>query len=444
MANSKDEKSFIDNVRVFVKAGDGGDGCMSFRREKFVPKGGPNGGNGGKGSDIYFEADRNLTTLLHLARNPHIKGVDGSSGKGSLKDGGFAQDISVFVPCGTVIKEDGKILVDLDKHKSRVLIAKGGKGGRGNTSFKTKFNTAPRISEKGGHGENKTLQLELKLLADAGFVGFPNAGKSTLLAAVSAARPKVADYPFTTLNPSLGIVSHKNKNFVACDIPGLIEGAHKGRGLGDKFLRHIERTRVLLIITDPLGFGKFTPLKSVETVLKELKNFSPKLAKRSKIIVVNKSDLPESKIVYEKIKKKYSRYKVFLISAATGKGINRLLDEVIKILSETPLKIETSHKPVVKIHKLEPAFKVKRISNRTIEITGSEIIRLIQKTNFEQSESIMRLKNVLKKIGVEKALKKLGIEESDSIKISGMEFMWQEKSYPDIDDKSASRRKRKP
>lgn len=438
---AKGEKSFIDNVRIFVKAGSGGNGCLSFRREKFVPKGGPDGGNGGKGGDIYFKASRDLTTLLHLARNPHIKAEDGANGKGSFKDGKSAGDITIFVPCGTVIKENTKIIADLDKHANKVLIAKGGRGGRGNASFKTQLNTAPRISEKGASGENKTLELELKLLADVGLTGLPNAGKSTLLSAISAARPKIADYPFTTLSPSLGIVSHKNKNFVACDIPGLIEGAHKGKGLGDKFLRHIERTRILLIMVDPLGFGKFTPKQSVKIVLDEIKNFSPELTKREKIIVVNKSDLPQSYRVYEKIKKRYPKQKVFLISAVTGEGISKLLDEIIKTLSKTYLKTEPLQKPEVKIHKLEPAFEVCRTRDGTIEIKGNKITELIEKTNFDQPESVVRLEKIFKKIGIDKKLKKLGVKEGDIIKISGTEFIWKEKTHS-IDERAFSRRRK--
>ena len=442
----REDGNFIDRVRIFVKAGNGGSGCMSFRREKFVPDGGPNGGNGGKGSDIFFQANRNLTTLIHLARNPHIEGKKGANGSGSLKDGLFAKPVTIFVPCGTIIKEGGKVIVDLDEHGATFLTAQGGAGGRGNASFKTKFNTAPRISEKGQLGQNKTLEIELKLVADVGLIGFPNVGKSTLLSHISAAKPKIADYPFTTLNPNLAVVFHKNKSFVACDIPGLIEGAHEGKGLGHKFLKHIERTRILIHMIDPLGFDKICPVKSVKIISEELKNFNKELSKRPKILVVNKADLPNIKSIYEKIKKRYRSQKVFLISAVTGEGLDKLLDEIIRQLSlkPIPLKVLTVKKSEIKMHSLEPAFKINHTADSKVEVTGEYINRLIQRTNFDQPESIVRLKNIFRKIGFDKELRKSGISYGDTVKIGDMEFVWQKNDYSGITDRLVSRRKRKP
>ena len=263
--------SFIDRVKVYVKAGKGGDGCLSFRREKFIEFGGPNGGSGGRGGDIIFKAEPNITTLQDLAYNPHIEAMNGEKGGTYNKTGLNGKDKIILVPLGTIIKENDNVLADLTKPYEEVIIAKGGRGGRGNQSFKSRFNTAPRIAENGQPGEEKTLILELKVLADVGLVGFPNAGKSTFLTAVSAARPKIAGYPFTTLNPNLGIASHKGKSFVVADIPGIIEGASLGKGLGHQFLKHIERTRVLVHLVDPFGFEDLSAEKSIKVIEKELK-----------------------------------------------------------------------------------------------------------------------------------------------------------------------------
>ena len=286
--------NFLDKVKIYVKAGKGGDGCLSFRREKFIEFGGPNGGNGGRGGNVYFQAEPNLTTLQELAYNPHIEAQNGEKGGTYNKTGLDGEDKIVLVPLGTVIKQSGNIIADLTLPGQKALIAKGGRGGRGNQSFKTQQNTAPRIAENGQPGEELTLILELKVLADVGLVGFPNAGKSTFLSAVSAARPKIADYPFTTLNPNLGICTHKGKSFVIADIPGIIEGASGGKGLGHQFLKHIERTRVLLHIIDPQGFDNLDALKSVKVIENELKNFDKELYKKPRILVVNKADIEES------------------------------------------------------------------------------------------------------------------------------------------------------
>ncbi|HOW90177.1 MAG TPA: GTPase ObgE, partial [Elusimicrobiales bacterium] len=271
----RERNNFIDTARVYLRAGKGGDGCASFRREKFVPYGGPNGGNGGKGGDIYFEASANITTLHEIASNPHIRAEEGGPGQSKLMSGLNGEDIVKYVPCGTVIKVDGRVVADLKRHGDRFLAARGGRGGRGNACFKTKFNTAPKISENGEPGQEFTADLELSVLADVGLVGFPNAGKSTLLSVISAARPKVAAYPFTTLSPHLGIVSHKGVSFAAADIPGLIEGAHEGKGLGVLFLKHVLRTKLLVHLVDPAGFTDLKPAASVSVIARELKSFHP-------------------------------------------------------------------------------------------------------------------------------------------------------------------------
>lgn len=415
--------NFIDRVKVYVKAGKGGDGCLSFRREKFIEFGGPNGGNGGRGGDIIFKAEPNLTTLQELAYNPHIEAKDGARGGTYNKSGLDGEDKIILVPLGTVIKQNGFVLADLARAGQSAVIAKGGRGGRGNQSFKSRFNTAPRLAENGQPGEELTLILELKVLADVGLVGFPNAGKSTFLSAVSAARPKIADYPFTTLNPNLGICSHKGKSFVVADIPGIIEGASQGRGLGHQFLKHIERTRVLLHMTDPQGYDKLTPEKSIKIIESELKDFDKDLFNKPRIIVINKEDIKGAKEVYEKIKKK-TKKPVFLISAATGEGVNKLLDEVVKVLSTAKTEIKKEEKPSSAEHKVEPLFTIKVLDENRIKITGKKIEQWIAMTNFNQPEAVERLRRIFKKIGLEKALQKSGVNDGSVILVGGREFEW--------------------
>lgn len=417
---------------------------MSFRREKYVDRGGPNGGNGGKGGDIYLIAEPNLTTLLELAYHPHIEGKHGYHGKGALKDGGKGEDLYIRVPCGTIVRRSGRVVADLIAPGQTWLAAQGGRGGRGNNAFKTQLNTAPQTSEKGEPGEVLELDLELKILADVGFVGFPNAGKSTLLSALSAARPKIADYPFTTLNPNLGIVYHKKRSFAAADIPGLIEGAHDGKGLGHKFLKHIERTRVIVHMVDPLGFKDIAPVESVRVIAAELKNFSQKLARKPRIIAVNKCDLPEAQEVYRAIKKAFRTRKVFLISAATRQGLDALLDEMLRLLDIVPVvKIKPGDdRPEIVRHAVEPLFTLERDEAGLMVVGGTTIERKVQMTNFGQPESVIRLRKYFKTVGLDKALSNRGIHEGDSVIIAGREFEWSYSTGSDIAERSVSRRKR--
>ncbi|MBR4681816.1 MAG: GTPase ObgE [Elusimicrobiaceae bacterium] len=416
--------SFLDRVKIYITAGKGGDGCLSFRREKFIEFGGPNGGCGGKGGDIILQADPNLTTLLELAYNPHIEAQNGEKGGTYNKTGRAGEDRIVRVPCGTIVRRDGEILVDLTQPGQQFLAAKGGMGGRGNQSFKTRNNTAPHIAENGQPGEEATLILELKVLADLGLVGFPNAGKSTFLSRISAARPRIADYPFTTLNPNLGVTLHKGISFATADIPGIIEGASEGKGLGHQFLKHIERTRVLLHLVDPEGFDTMSAEESVKVIEKELKTFDKKLAAKPRILAVNKMDLPSAKKVYETLKKKFKKQKVFLMSAATGEGIQAVLDEIVKILASTPVEIiaPTAKKSVV--HKVEPIFTIERGEDDVIYIKGKKIEEFIAMTNFAQPEAVARLRGIFKKIGLEKALNKQGIQDGDTLIVGGREFEW--------------------
>lgn len=321
---------FIDEAEIEVKAGKGGDGAVTFRREKYVPKGGPSGGNGGKGGDVIVQAFSNLNTLLDFKYKRNYSAGDGENGGSSLKDGKNGKDILIKVPIGTVVKdaENNKLLADLNQDGKFIIVAKGGRGGKGNSNFATATNQAPRFAEKGKPGELKKIILELKLIADVGIVGFPNAGKSTLISVISAAKPKIADYPFTTLEPNLGIVQYKDfKSFTVADIPGIIEGAHKGKGLGLKFLRHIERTKILLFLIEITSENIENDFK---VLLNELRQYSKKLAERKKIIALSKADLLTKKEVEKIIRKKISKEDaaVIPISAVTGEGIPLLLDKL--------------------------------------------------------------------------------------------------------------------
>jgi len=334
---------FLDEVTIFVKAGNGGDGCMSFLREKFKPKGGPDGGNGGDGGSIIFEGDPQKTTLINFKHRRHFRADDGQPGRGKNMFGRGGEDLIISVPLGTVIRDaqTNEILADITKAGERILMFKGGRRGLGNNHFKSSTNRTPRQFTKGKICEEKRLKLELKLLADVGIIGLPNAGKSTLLSHISHARPKIADYPFTTLEPSLGIVEVGNyQRFVAADIPGLIEGAHNGTGLGDTFLRHIERTKVLIHlidISDNLDGSdekKSDAYENLKIINRELKEYSPELAVKPQIVALNKIDATADLKSIEKLKKKIEKkYPVYLISAATGKGLKELLEAVARLLT---------------------------------------------------------------------------------------------------------------
>ncbi|MEK7287735.1 MAG: GTPase ObgE [Elusimicrobiota bacterium] len=349
---------FLDRIKIYIKSGNGGDGCMSFRREKFIPFGGPNGGNGGKGGDVYLEASRHLNTLYNLSLHPHLKAGQGNHGKGSDCTGAQGEDAVIETPLGTMVyelqsndnaqnqkgisaipshepsscdkKTPGRLLGELLCHGERLLVAKGGQGGRGNTHFKSSTNRAPRQWERGSPGEEKTLILEMKLLADVAIVGMPNAGKSSLLARLTAARPKIANYPFTTLSPALGVCSWKGRSFVLADIPGLIEGAHHGKGLGHEFLRHVERTKILLHLVEPKDAGALAEVRSIE---KELKLWNPDVLDKPRLIAVSKADLgPLAQKTWRDLSRRRKKTKFFLISAQSGEQIPKLLDAVIERL----------------------------------------------------------------------------------------------------------------
>lgn len=416
---------FVDEVVIDVKAGNGGDGCTSFRREKYVPMGGPDGGNGGRGSSIIFKVDKGLHTLLDLKFQKEIKGKKGENGKGSNKFGKNAEDIIIKVPIGTVVKDidTNLVIADLTKENDEVVVAKGGRGGRGNTAFKTHANTAPNFSENGEPGEEKRLKIELKMMADVGLVGLPSVGKSTLLSKISRAKPKIAAYHFTTLNPNLGMVKTKdNRSFVVADLPGLIEGASNGVGLGDKFLKHIERTRIILHIVDMSGI-EGDPYENYLTIRNELNNYSEKLSKKYEIVVANKMDMASSIENLEKFKKKVDK-EVIEISALTNTGIDELLIKVSNKLDEINEE-ELYNDDEIESHILykfeeEKPFTITKEDDVYV-IRSPKIEKLFKMTKFTD-EGIRRFSNKLRRYGVDAELQKMGINEGDIVRILDYEF----------------------
>lgn len=330
---------FVDEAKIHVKGGDGGRGCVSFRREKFVPRGGPDGGDGGKGGDVILKADRNLQTLLDYTYRQHYKAKRGAHGQGSNKHGRNGEDCLLLVPAGTVVRsaESGELIADLSEDGAETVVARGARGGRGNARFKSSTNQAPRYAEEGGQGEELWLLLELKLLADVGVMGYPNAGKSTLISRISAAKPKIADYPFTTLHPNLGVVHRPDHfSFVVADIPGLIEGSHSGRGLGDRFLHHVERSRLLVHLIDCTPQEERSPSADFESINRELKLFDSSLAAKPQLVACNKIDIPEARANFERNRGFFQDrgYRPYPISAATGEGVEDLINAIAERLSK--------------------------------------------------------------------------------------------------------------
>lgn len=416
---------FVDEVIIKVKAGNGGDGCTAFRREKYVPDGGPFGGNGGRGSNIIFKVDEGLKTLLDLRYNKLIKGNKGANGSGKNKNGKNAEDIIIKVPLGTTVidNDTNLVIADLTKKDDEVIVAKAGRGGRGNTAFKTPSNPAPNFSEHGEEGEERNLKVELRLLADVGFVGMPSVGKSTLLSKISKSKPKIASYHFTTLNPNLGVVKTiDNRTFVAADLPGLIEGASKGEGLGDKFLKHIQRTRVIAHIIDMSGSEGRDPLDDYEIINKELKDFDEKLIHKPQIVIANKMDLEGSKENLKRFKEKYD-VSVYEIVALTNTGIDEVLVKIADMLDnikEEPLFEEIKEDHVLYKFKEEDAFTIEK-DNDIYVIKGKEIERLFKMTKFTD-EGALRFSRILKKMGVEDALLEKGANYGDSVQICDLIF----------------------
>lgn len=419
---------FVDEVEIRVEAGNGGDGCTAFRREKFVEMGGPFGGNGGHGADIIFKVDQGLHTLLDLRYQKILKGKKGENGRGKNQNGKGAEPLIVKVPQGTVVTdlETGLIIADLSKKDQEEIIAKGGRGGRGNTAFKTQTNTAPDYSENGEEGERKNLKVEVKLLADVGLVGLPSVGKSTIISVISKSKPKIAAYHFTTLSPNLGVTKATDgRSFVVADLPGLIEGASKGEGLGDKFLRHIERTKVIAHVIDMSGSEMRDPYEDYLLINKELEEFNPKLLSKPQIIIANKMDLPKAKENLEEFKKKV-KDEIFEISAATNSGLQKVVDRLANLLDEIPNnplyednQIE-SH-ILYKFKKEEP-YTITRDSDGTWVISGKEIERIFKMTKFNSEEAIYRFAKKLRRLGIDAKLESLGAEVGDQVRILDFYF----------------------
>jgi len=431
---------FYDYAKIFVKAGKGGDGMVSFRREKYVPAGGPSGGDGGRGGSVVFVADEGLRTLVDFRFRKHFNAPAGGPGRSKDMHGAAGDDLTVKVPVGTVVKkDDGAMIGDLIYHRQRLTVARGGRGGKGNARFVSSVNRAPQIADNGEPGEEGWLTLELKLLADVGLIGFPNVGKSSIIARVSAAKPKIADYPFTTIDPNLGVVRlDDEESFVLADIPGLIEGAGEGAGLGHRFLRHVERTRVLIHVLDISGFENRDPLDDFDLILKELELYSPGLSRKPQIIAANKMDLPHAEENLARLREKLGdEYQILAISAATGLGCVDLMRTAGKVLKEREADIIglTEQSPAdgdIRITGLAaeagPPLAVKRENEYWI-LTGSEAERQIRRTNFGNEAAVNRLLKILRSMDVDGMLKKAGAADGDTIRIGPMEFEYTDSSY---------------
>ena len=446
---------FIDKVRIHVKGGNGGAGCMSFRREAHVPKGGPDGGDGGHGGNVVVEADASLSSLIEYRFKHHFKAERGTHGKGSRMHGATGEDLVLKVPMGTVVheyfeesKEVGELIADLTHDGERVTVAEGGMGGRGNIHFVTPTRRAPAFAELGEPSQERWIELEMKLMADAALVGMPSAGKSSLIAKMSAARPKIADYPFTTLVPNLGVARSGDYSFVVADIPGLIEGAHEGRGLGHEFLRHIERTALIVHVVDLTGgFEGRDPLEDYEIINRELALYADELAARPRIVVANKIDVPGAEEVADRLAERVREDsiaaaggdefapspvdpKLYRISALTGEGVDGLkaaiatkvheLREELRALSEADVQYE--HVWEHKREERDKQFKVVPLGGGVFRVEGPQVERMVVQTDWENEEAIAFLQHRLKRLGVEKALEKAGAVDGDEIRIVGRAF----------------------
>ncbi len=424
---------FVDQVKIYVKAGNGGDGMVAFRREKFVPNGGPAGGDGGKGADVVFVVDEGLRTLVDFRFKRIFKAEHGEHGMSKSMHGRGAEDLVVKVPQGTIVKDidTGDIIADLVAHGQRAVIAKAGRGGRGNKRFATPANPAPELSENGEPGQERNVQLELKVLADVGLVGFPSVGKSTLLSVVSAARPKIAAYHFTTIVPNLGMVdAGDGRSFVMADLPGLIEGASQGVGLGHQFLRHIERTRVIVHVIDMSGSEGRVPYEDYMAINNELEQYNLRLMERPQIIVANKMDMPDAEENLNEFKTKIAEdIPVFPISAVTKTGLRELLLAIADKLETTPefplneiLEQEDEDTVLYKYVAEEPDFEISREPDGTFVLSGAKIERLFTMTNFERDASISRFARQLRAMGVDEALRKRGAKDGDIVRLLDYEF----------------------
>lgn len=425
---------FVDSVKITVKGGSGGNGAISFRREKYVPRGGPDGGDGGKGGDVVLAADSQVSTLVHLASKKHFAAESGSPGEGSNRSGKNGSDLVIKVPVGTLVKDPatGKVIGDLSTPQSTVVAAKGGEGGRGNARFANPRRQAPRIAEKGAPGEQLELELELKLISDVGIIGFPNAGKSTLLSRISAARPKIADYPFTTLEPNLGVVSlGEGVSFVVADIPGLMEGAHEGVGLGHRFLRHIERTRLLIHLIDVSPLSLRDPVDDYRKINEELRLYSASLSRKPQVVAANKTDLPGSAEACERLRRHLSRESVpvFPISAVTGEGVTELLYAVsdrLKRVADTQERDEESRMEV--IYRPDRDEVSVRREDGVFVVAGGGLERKVALVDLDNLDALRYVQSILRGRGVIEKLKEAGVSDGDTVRVGDTEFVYSDET----------------
>jgi GTP-binding protein len=419
----------VDEAKIFVASGKGGDGIIAFRREKYVPRGGPSGGNGGRGGDVVIKADAKMNTLYYFRKQVHFKAKPGSKGGSSNKTGADADPLIVRVPVGTVVRdaETSGLIADLVRDGAEVVIARGGRGGKGNTHFKSSANQAPRIAEKGEPGVERWITLELKMIADVGLVGVPNAGKSTLLSVISNAKPKIADYPFTTLEPNLGTVLYDNTDLVVADIPGLIEGAHEGVGLGHSFLRHVQRTRLIIHLLDGAADD---PLADYNQITTELALYDERLKERPEIVVVNKMDMPDVREYWALLKEQLEERGVenpMVISALTRENVNTLIQRVFEMMATLP-ESETEENveiPVYELDESDMSFDVD-VEDGIYYVTGERVERAAAMTYWDYEEAVSRFQKTLELLGVSEALEKAGVKPGDTVFIGDFELEWSE------------------
>ena len=423
---------FTDYAKIIIKSGNGGDGAITFRREKYVAAGGPDGGDGGRGGSVYFRVDPNANTLIDFRYSKKFKAQNGENGSGVNKYGRSGEDLYIDVPLGTIIKdaETGKVVADLSKENQVELVLNGGRGGKGNSHFATATRQVPRFAQAGEDGEEKEVILELKLLADVGLLGFPNVGKSTFLSVVTDAKPKIANYHFTTIEPNLGVVKTKNgDSFVIADIPGIIEGASEGVGLGIQFLRHVERTRLLLHVIDVSGVEGRNPVEDFYTINEELKKYSEKLSTRKQIIVANKMDIMQDDKGLKELEAlaKKENLELYKISGVTGEGVTELLNRVSEVLKTLPKEelVEAEDRVVYTLEDDKNDFTVRREDDMFI-LEGKAINRLMGRINIDDNESMYYFQKNLKSLGIEDELKRQGIKEGDLVKVLNWTFEWYE------------------
>lgn len=423
---------FTDYAKIIIKSGNGGDGAITFRREKYVAAGGPDGGDGGRGGSVYFRVDPNANTLIDFRYSKKFKAQNGENGSGGNKYGRSGEDLYIDVPLGTIIKdaETGKVVADLSKENQVELVLNGGRGGKGNSHFATATRQVPRFAQAGEDGEEKEVILELKLLADVGLLGFPNVGKSTFLSVVTDAKPKIANYHFTTIEPNLGVVKTKNgDSFVIADIPGIIEGASEGVGLGIQFLRHVERTRLLLHVIDVSGVEGRDPVEDFYTINEELKKYSEKLSTRKQIIVANKMDIMQDDKGLKELEAlaKKENLELYKISGVTGEGVTELLNRVSEVLKTLPKEelVEAEDRVVYTLEDDKNDFTVRREDDMFI-LEGKAINRLMGRINIDDNESMYYFQKNLKSLGIEDELKRQGIKEGDLVKVLNWTFEWYE------------------